>query len=119
VSTIAASSMITTERSGRSHFAPGWRPLVCSWTSLCNVSASVAAPVSSCRAAVADGPTPNTAMPLVRHASTAAASMRVLPAPAGPTTVMTGTGSLSITRIAAAWASSRPISDRGTAGTAR
>ena len=33
---------------------PGKPPsLVCSWTSLCNVSASVPAPVSSCCAAVA------------------------------------------------------------------
>ena len=63
-------------RSGRCH----------SWSSLATVSERIPVSRSSTRAAFAVGATPNTARPCSCRSATAAASMRVLPAPAGPTT---------------------------------
>ncbi len=71
------------------------------------MSVLIAAPSASCRADAADGPTPKTSTPAHRHDSAAAASIRVLPAPAGPTTVTTGRVVTSIAATASAWLASR------------
>ncbi len=59
-----------------------------SWSSLATVSVGIRVSASRTRAALAVGATPNAGRPWRSRSSTAAASIRVLPAPAGPTTTV-------------------------------
>ena len=95
----SASSMITTEPAGSSHQSGGGVAGPFDAVFVDELVQGVRhgpGTVWSCRAAVADGPTPNTPIPARCQEVTAAASMLVLPAPAGPTTVTTGRVSASI-----------------------
>ena len=87
-----------------------------SWSSLATVSARMPVSRSSVRAAFAVGATANTTRPCAWRSSAAAVSMRVLPAPAGPTT-STSRSSPATAAAASACNGSRPSSvDRGRRG---
>ena len=84
---IPASSTMTVAPGPSRYSSSGGRSVRChSWSSLATVSERIPVSRSRLRAALAVGANPNTCRPWSCRSLPAAVSMRVLPAPAGPTT---------------------------------